>query len=426
MGDGRNGSKWMRGAAIIEGKEGNALQEWKDEQEWRADTSEVVRVLRDLVAIPSVNPAFQGGTGEAEVGRYVRDYLEDCGIAVAEQAVAADRSNVIGKLPGPPGVPALLLEAHMDTVQTTGMSISPFAAEWREGRIYGRGACDTKASLAAMLVVMRTLALSQSKLPFAVHLAAVVDEEYAYRGVSKLAASIVDGEASYFAAVVGEPTSLNLVIAHKGCVRFEIETVGTPGHSSQPESGNNAIDAMVQVLLHVQQLTAQASGSSRHPLAGPPTCCVTRINGGESPNTIPGSCRITVDRRTVPGEEPREVWQQMKQQLESWAQHVSGVELIVHAPFIVDYPLATPPETPIVGALARSVREVAGRDAAAHGATYGTDASKLARVNVPALVFGPGSIDQAHTDDEWVAVDEVIAAADALLHLIQHAEWYSR
>ncbi|MFD2332653.1 M20 family metallopeptidase [Cohnella sp. GCM10020058] len=381
------------------------------------DREEIWRVLRDLVAIPSVNPAFPGGTGEADVAKYVRNYLESNGIRCIDQPVSEGRSNVIGMLPGTRAGKTLLLEAHMDTVQTTGMSIEPFGAKTESGRLYGRGACDTKASLAAMLVVLGTFARSGRKPPIGVHLAAVVDEEYRYAGVAKLAQAIEAGELCYEAAIVGEPTGLSRVVAHKGCVRFHIEARGVAGHSSDPSKGVNAIEQAMEIVRYLREAVEPGYEALRHPLVGPPTHCIAQIEGGDAPNTIPCACTLTVDRRTVPGEEPLDVWARMKADLERFARETSGLELVVHAPFIIDYAMEINAGEPVVGKLAHAVNRVKS-GTVQHGAAYGTDASKLARVGVPSIVFGPGDIRQAHTDDEWVELSEVCAAADALAALI--------
>ncbi|MNI47752.1 Acetylornithine deacetylase [compost metagenome] len=159
----------------------------------------------------------------------------------------------------------------------------------------------------------------------------------------------------------------------------------------------------------------------RHPLLGPPTHCISEISGGLAPNTIPGSCRITIDRRTLPGEEPLAVWAWFKGRLGQLEQEVPGLSLMVEEPFIIDYALETAAAHPLPQLLGQAVARYAG-ERQLQGAAYGTDASKLARAGVPAVVFGPGDIAQAHTDDEWVDLQEVEAAAAALVELIIHYE----
>lgn len=388
--------------------------------ELKIDSAEIAGVLQELVAIPSVNPAF-GGSGEAAVADYVKRYFTELEIPYLEQQVEPGRCNIIGMLEGAVPGPALLLEAHMDTVQTAGMTIPPFAGTVRDGRLYGRGACDTKGSLAAMLVALGTLKRSGCALPAAVHLAAVVDEEYRYTGVSALASAISAGELEYAGAIVGEPTGLDQVIAHKGCVRFHITAHGKPGHSSEPARGINAIEQMLEAVRCLKEEIEPGYELLRHPLLGPPTHCISEITGGLAPNTIPGSCRITLDRRTLPGEEPLAVWTWFRQRFRQLEQEVPGLSLTVEEPFIIDYALDTAAGHPLPQQLGTAVAGYAG-ERRQLGAAYGTDASKLARAGVPAVVFGPGNIAQAHTDDEWVDLQEVEAAAAALVDLIVHYE----
>ncbi|MFB9278479.1 M20 family metallopeptidase [Cohnella cellulosilytica] len=385
----------------------------------KIDPGEVDAVLRDLVAIPSVNPAFAGGTGEAGVAAYAADYLRRNGALVEEQPVLPGRSNVLGRLPASEDGPMLLLEAHMDTVQTTGMTVDPFAGRIEDGRLYGRGACDTKASLAAMLVAVGTLGRSGGSLPTGVHLAAVVDEEVEYRGVSVLAGAISAGRLRVDAAVVGEPTELHRVVAHKGCVRFHIEVRGMSGHSSEPAKGINAIQSMAEVLSFLRNEIEPGYEALRHAWVGPPTHCVSEIVGGDAPNTIPGFCRVTVDRRTVPGEDPLAVRAALEERLHGLARRTPGLSLTVGKPFIVDYAMEVDPRSPIVRRLEAATEKFAAGKRNL-GAAYGTDASKLARVGVPTVVFGPGSIAQAHTSDEWVSLAETRTAAATLLDLIVH------
>nr|WP_052487025.1 M20/M25/M40 family metallo-hydrolase [Paenibacillus sp. VKM B-2647] len=242
------------------------------------DKERLTEILRDLVRIPSVNPGFPDGHGEAEVARYVKSFFEELGLKAEMQPVEAGRDNVIGTLPGA-GDAHLLLEAHMDTVQTAGMSVDPFGAAVKDGRLYGRGACDTKASLAAMLAAVETLARRGAVPAANVHVAAVVDEEIMYRGVAKLAEHIEGGRLRYDAAIVGEPTNLNVIVAHKGVVRCHIDVHGVAAHSSTPESGVNAIEHMAELVLYLKRMAQTELPAMLHPLTGAPTLCISMIQG---------------------------------------------------------------------------------------------------------------------------------------------------
>jgi acetylornithine deacetylase len=237
-------------------------------------------------------------------------------------------------------------------------------------------------------------------------LLASVDEEYQYRGVL----AFVEQGARVQAAVVGEPTGLRVVVAHKGCVRWRLTTRGRAAHSSRPEEGDNAIDQMAEALLALREHAARL-GERAHPLVGRPTLSVGRIWGGTGVNIVPDNCTIEVDRRTIPGEEPADAQAELDATLAALRAKKPWVQVEREEPFIVDWALATPPEAKIVRA-AGAALAAAGRPAAPIGVPYGTDASKLwALGQAPSVVLGPGEIAQAHTADEYVPVDELVAAA---------------
>ncbi|GAA1786108.1 M20 family metallopeptidase [Actinomadura chokoriensis] len=364
-------------------------------------------LLAAMVGIASVNPrggpvtgAGAGpGLGEAAVARYVRDWLGARGVRAELREVLPGRPNVVATVPGrDPRV--VLLESHLDTVETGGMTIDPFAGTIRDGRLYGRGACDAKGPLAAFMLAVAELAAGDPP-PFGVVLAGVVDEEHAYQGVLGLIRDLAD--ASVVGAIVGEPTGLVPATAHKGCVRYTVRTLGEAGHSSRPDEAVNAVTLMARVIDHIG---GAAPGVPPHPLLGPATRCVTRVRGGEGPNTVPGRCEIDIDRRTLPSEDPLQVWKRDREELVAL---IPG-RVEVDEPFTVDYALDTPATSPVPAALCRALA-AAGRPASVQGMPFGTDASKLARAGIPSVVFGPGSIADAHSADESVALADVDVAA---------------
>lgn len=374
------------------------------------DEQRVARLLQDLVRIPSVNPGFDGGVPEREMADYVEAFFTRLGLKAERREVRPDRPNVLGILPGiADDAPALLLEAHMDTVQTANMTIDPFGAEIRDGKLYGRGACDTKASLAAMLAAMEWFAENGVKPPVPVHMAATVDEEVNYLGVL----DVLEAGHDYAAAIVGEPTGLQTVVAHKGVVRCEIETVGVSAHSAKPEEGVNAITGMMKVVAHIEGAMQARLRRAAHPLVGLATLAVTQIQGGVAPNTIPERCLIRIDRRTIPGEDSEQVWRDIRVELGQLAAEDGGLNVIVHSPFVLDYAMDTSPDSEIVRLVAASAAGKIG-ESRTLGVPYGTDASKLARAGIPSVVFGPGSIEQAHTKDEWVELKQVVLAAEII------------
>ncbi|MBP1991578.1 M20 family metallopeptidase [Paenibacillus eucommiae] len=377
----------------------------------KIEEQRVLQILQDLVRIPSVNPNLDGGVPERKIADYVEAFFARLGLASERREVRPDRPNVIGILPGVLNdVPGLLLEAHMDTVQITNMTIDPFSAELRDGKLYGRGACDTKASIAAMLVAMEWFVTNDIKPHVPVFMAATVDEEVNFLGVL----DVLEAGHRFAAAIVGEPTELQAVVAHKGVVRCEIETIGVSAHSSKPEEGVNAISGMMKVVHHIDRTMNDRLRDVTHPLVGQATLNVTEITGGVAPNTIPERCRIKIDRRTIPGEDSDQVWRDIQAEMALFAATDEQLNLIVHPPFVLDYAMDTSPDSEIVRLVTAKAGEKIG-EVRTHGVPYGTDASKLTHVGIPSVVFGPGSIDQAHTKDEWVELKQVVLAAEIIV-----------
>jgi len=368
----------------------------------------VIGTLADLVRINSINPAYQGGVPEAAVADYMEDFFAARGIPYLRQEVLPGRPNFIACLAGRDPSRRLVFEAHMDTAGVAGMEIPPFEPAIRGGRLYGRGSCDTKAGLAAM---MHALAALGEQPPCEVWLCGAADEEHSFRGVLKLCEGLrADG------AVVAEPTSLRLVVATKGCLRFRIRARGVAAHSSKPHLGVNAIAHMALVVLALED-EAGALARSPHPLLGPGTLNVGTIHGGTQINIVPDDCAIEVDRRLLPGEDPYEVLRHYRELVAG----IQGVEARVEDPLLVDYPLETPPDAAVARAAASALASL-GLDSTPAGVPYGSDASKLARAGVPAIVAGPGTIDQAHAAEEYVECAEVERAVEFYRRLILEFE----
>jgi acetylornithine deacetylase len=368
-------------------------------------------LLADLVRLPSVNP--MGRTDlppalvhEARVTDYLEAHLRDLGVPVERQRVAPGRDNLVARY-SPPNPPfTVLWEAHQDTVPVDGMTIDPFAAEVRDGKLYGRGACDVKAGIAYMLTAFARLVREKPTGSAAVVLAFTVDEEHTFLGVQHLMRSGVRADC----AVVAEPTGLNIVDAHKGVVRWQIETPGVACHSSRPDQGVNAVYRMARLLLGIEEYAQKLSASRSDPRLGPPTLSVGTVQGGVSPNTVPDRCRIDIDRRLLPGEKPADA----VADLDAFLRSYPGVDF----PFTTERKLACPPlgsggSGELVARLGRAIDAVAGSHEVV-AVPYGTDASTIAEAGVPAVVFGPGDIAQAHTKDEWVELGPVEQAAVAL------------
>jgi acetylornithine deacetylase len=380
---------------------------------------ETTRLLRDLVALPSVNPmgrALQGPEYfEHRVTAYLEDFFRGLGVACERQTVAPQRDNIIARCELPGAHRTLMLEAHQDTVPTDNMTIDPFGARIENGRLYGRGACDIKGGMAAMLAVFARVVREKPRGAANLIMACSVDEEHTFTGVSQLVKRGLKADG----AIVAEPTQLHIVHAHKGVVRWHVSTTGRSCHSSSPEQGINAIYRMGRLLVGIEQYAEQLRASRTDPLLGPPTLSVGRIEGGASVNTVPDRCRIEVDRRVISGEDPLAA----PGQLHAYLTERAGIDFpfTCHEPWMSKAALSPRGSEELVARLGQAIDSVRG----AHRVMpvpYGTDASTIAQAGIPAVVFGPGDIAQAHTCDEWIALDEVEQASEILFRFIRDGE----
>jgi acetylornithine deacetylase/succinyl-diaminopimelate desuccinylase family protein len=356
---------------------------------------ELIATLADLVSINSVNPAYADGAPESAMAAYIQEFFEKRGVEVSQQSVFPGRPNVVARLPGSDPSGRIVFEAHTDTAGIAGMTIPPFEPRIEGGRLYGRGACDTKAGVAAMMHAVASLAEAGIQPRCEVLFAGTADEEYSYRGVLKLCEGLHAD-----AAIVAEPTSLRLVAATKGCLRFRIRAQGKAAHSAKPHLGVNAISNMARLIVALEE-DARALDRKPHALLGPPTFNIGIVHGGAQVNIVPESCVIEIDRRLVPGEELDDVWRSYKEFVRNL-----GFAAVVEEPMLQDTPLETAMTEPVV-VVASQVLAHLGMNGEAIGVPYGSDASKLARAGVPSVVFGPGTIDQAHAASEFVECDEV-------------------
>jgi acetylornithine deacetylase len=347
---------------------------------------------------------------EHRVTAYLENFFRGLAVPCIRQPVAPLRDNIVARFDSPGARRTLLLEVHQDTVPADNMTVAPFAPVIEGGRLYGRGACDVKGGMAAMLAAFARLVREKPKGAANVVLACSVDEEHTFLGVQEL---VKQGLQVDF-AVVAEPTGLDVVYAHKGAVRWHLTTPGRSCHSSRPDQGVNAVYRMGRVLVAVERYAQRLQASRPDPLLGPPTLSVGRIEGGASVNTVPDHCRIEIDRRLIPGEDPAAA----PEQLRSFLAGEAGIDF----PFTCTEPWMVCPALNPAGSedlrrlLGKAIDAVQGSHAE-HAVPYGTDASTLAEHGIPAVVFGPGDIAKAHTCDEWVPLDEVEQAAEILYQL---------
>ena len=375
------------------------------------EEKEAVNLLGDLISINSVNPLEDTSLkGEKEIASYIRDYLKNVGIKSIVHPVLNERPNVIGVLEGKKKVRNFVLEAHMDTVKVDNMTIDPFLPKIEEGKMFGRGACDDKGSLAAMLLAMKLLKERNIPLKGDVYLAAVVDEEHKYRGVSHF----LNQGFALDAGIVGEPTDLDILIAHKGCIRWRIITKGISVHSSEPEKGKNAIYLMSGVIDAVQKRLIPLCKKKSHPLVGSPILSVNVIQGGTQVNTIPDRCFIEMDRRTIPGENEHDVLGEVDKFLDELRNEKPLLEVEREDPFLASPPMEINKDEAVVQALSDSVRYETSAQPKIRGGQFDSDAGKFVARGIPTPVFGPGNVAQAHSENEWVEIKDVVKAAEII------------
>ena len=385
---------------------------------------DLVRTLSDLVALPSVNPMGQAVSGPEYFEYRVTDYLEalfkSLSLPYQRQTVEPKRDNIVTRIDGqvPPneGGQIILFEAHQDTVPVVGMTIEPWTPVVRDGRLYGRGACDIKGGLTAMLGALARLAEERPRGMPTIVMACTVNEEHGYSGATALTkmwsqpGSVIPRQPD--GAIIAEPTQLQTVVAHKGVVRWRCRTHGRAAHSSQPHLGVNAIFKMARVLETLERYQHEVAPTlGEHPLCGQPTLSVGTISGGLSVNTVPDACAIEIDRRLIPGEKPEEAYRHV---LDYVTREMGSDPTIDHEkPFLIGAGLLDQANGPLAERMVAAARE-AQIDCTKIGVPFGTDAAAIAGAGVPSIVFGPGSIDQAHTADEWLALDQLVQASEAL------------
>ncbi len=369
----------------------------------------VVELASQLVRIPSVNPDGDAGTdqtGEAECAQFVGRFLRECGADVEIVEVLPGRPNVIGRFPTTgKGKQRILFAPHTDTVGVGGMTIDPFGGEVRGGKLWGRGASDTKGPMAAMLWALHELRAEIPQLPVEVHFAGFMSEESSQHGSRHFA----DHHEGYALALIGEPTSLQTVHKHKGCLWADIITHGVAAHGATPELGENAITKMmplVQALdTEFRELLIEAGGVDD--VLQHSTINIGIIHGGTRSNIVPDRCTLRVDIRITPRIEERGGALELLREFIGKLAPDAEIAPLPEAP-----PLNTPADNPFVQKLVQC-------GASLTGAPWFCDAAYLARRGIPAIAIGPGSIAQAHTKDEWIALADLEAGVEFFVKFLR-------
>jgi acetylornithine deacetylase len=369
------------------------------------DRDYVVRLLKKLIEIESVNPRVEGGTGEAEISNFIADHLESVGMEVYTQDVVDDRFNVIGILRGRGGGRSLMMNGHTDTVGVKGMTIEPFKPFIEDDHMHGRGACDMKGPLAGMIAAVKALVNSGVKLRGDLLISAVVDEEYESVGTERLIR-----EYRSDAVIVGEPTNLQIGIAHKGFVWLEIETRGKAAHGSVPEKGIDAIAKMAKIISRLPRLE-KAYAEKRHNLVGFPKIHTSMIEGGSEWSIVPDSCRLKLERRTVPGETSSMVVDELDRILDELSTEDPMLSAEIKKVFERP-PMEIAPSEAIVKKLRLAVREIKRSEPRIVGEPFWTDAALFVNnAAIPACLFGPGDVGLAHSADEFIKISDVVDSA---------------
>lgn len=362
--------------------------------------AELTELIADLVRIDSQNPDLASAApGEEELARSVARWLEAAGFAVEIEEPAPGRPSVVGTARGSGGGRSLLLNAHLDTVGLGSMEAA-LDPRVEDGRLYGRGAYDMKAGLAAIMVAARDAAAAG--LRGDVIVTAVADEEVASLGT---AAVVARHRAD--AAVVTEPTELAVSVAHRGFVAFELETEGRAAHGSRPELGVDAIARMGQVLVELEALDERLRAAEPHPLVGTASLHAGTIEGGAEFSTYPASCVVRGEERTLPGTSADDVHADLQAILARVGDgrpdfRAEARVLLSRAPFAV----------PEDEAIVELVRRRAGGEHVA-GVPFWTDAALLQAAGIPTVLYGPAG-EGAHADVEWVDLESVARCAQVL------------
>jgi acetylornithine deacetylase/succinyl-diaminopimelate desuccinylase family protein len=375
--------------------------------------SSLDRLLWELVEIPSINPSLEckyaDFTGEERIAQFLEGKANSSGIEYRRMKVLPGRQNLVIRLkPSGKIKNKVMLTPHMDVVPATPDAFIP---KIKNGCLFGRGACDTKGSIASFFHAFLRLAKERNRPKNTeIIFVGLVDEEFGQAGSRTLAQK---GPKANL-AIAGEPTNLKVVSAHKGNLWIKLSTQGKAAHGSTPQYGRNAINRMSPILDTLTNEYPKLLSDRKHPLLGSPTISVGTIRGGSQPNVVPDSCEIDIDRRTIPGETDESVKKEMKnlfRKLKIKSPEFSATRSVPCPP------LDTDPSLPFVQSFLK-----ASNRRRTIGVPYFTDASPISMGGTPALVYGPGNIAQAHSKNEWVSLEEVEKAEQSIFRFLSNLE----
>lgn len=373
----------------------------------------LLNLLQQLIRIKSVNPGLvPSGNGEADIAEWIGSYLADMGLEVKYQELGPARKNVIGVLKGVGGGKSLMLNGHIDTVDTRGMDIDPLDPVYRDGKVYGRGSYDMKGGVAAMIEAVHSVALSGDRLKGDVLVTCVADEEYASAGTEA-----VVREFSADSAVVCEPTGLDVCVAHKGFAWIKVDVVGKAAHGSLPSEGVDAIMGAAKFLCEVDRYSREILFAKEHPLLGPPSIHGSLIEGGSNLSTYPSHCAVQLERRTI----PKETRQSVVDELNAVIAEVKEKDPRFHAVadvFFYRTPFEVAAGEPVVKAVRKALCAELGREPSYCGTAAWLDSSVLQEAGIPTVIVGPDG-EGAHSAVEFVDFDSVVKTARTLERVIR-------
>ena len=367
---------------------------------------ELEKLLSDLVSINSINPdLIPGAPGEGEIARYIAAWLERAGLDVELVESVSGRPNVVGIARGTGSGKTLLLNGHMDTVGVAGMT-DAHQPRIKNGRLYGRGSYDMKGGVAACMLAIAEA--KKQRLHGDVIFTGVMDEEYASAGTLALAQRFHAD-----AAIVAEFTELQLILAHRGFVWLEVETIGKAAHGSRPDLGVDAIVKMGKVLTELEKLDQKLRAHPTHPLLGSGSLHASLIQGGQELSSYPERCLLAAERRTLPGETPEGVEAEFLEIVHELQRSDPTFQAVVRRG-IDRAPLATSEDAEIVKDIQAASLKVLNRKPEIAGVQFWTDAAILSAAGIPSVLFGPSG-SGAHAVEEWVDLSSVKACAEIYL-----------
>ena len=368
------------------------------------DEKAATDLLKELVKIDSVNPTLvPGAKGEEEIAEYVASWLKGIGLTAKVDKIEAKRANAIGTLKGAGGGKSLMLNGHIDTVGYDYMTIEPLKPVIKDGRMYGRGTFDMKGGLVASLAALKAVVDSGTQLRGDVVVAGVCDEEYASIGTERLMEKTrVD------AAIIGEPSALQIERCHKGFAWIDVETKGLAAHGSMWETGVDAITKMGNVLMGLEANGALLQ-KKKHPVLGPASVHAGTIKGGLELSTYPDKCLLSIERRTIPGEERKDVEAEMEALLKGIAEKDPKFKASYEITFYRG-PMDVPETADICQTIVACSKEAIKLTPAFVGGSGWMDTQIMWEKGIPAVAYGPSG-EGAHAAVEWVDLDTVMDAA---------------